>query len=98
MKTNMHSKFLIMTALMLVSACTVDVGGKKVVDTGGGKSTKVSYDFTEGTCNTGRHEFDSMEAMCAALQSSSINNNGCAPNLREAKFKESCPGTFNPQG
>ena len=75
---------MILSTVFLLAACS-----KKE------ETQKISYDYTENSCPTGRHEFESQEALCDGLKNDSLNNN-CARNLRYQEFKQKCPaGTWN---
>lgn len=54
-----------------------------------------SYQFQSNGCDTKKHEFASMNELCAAIQDEDLNS-GCAQNLRANYFKDHCPGTFIP--
>ena len=55
----------------------------------GGKSENMSYEYTVNGCETGKHEFDSKEAYCAALKDDALNH-GCASSLRQETFTNNC--------
>lgn len=81
----------ILSLMCLLGACSVDVGGNKVIDTGGGKSSDHSYELIENGCNTGKHSFSSQEAYCDGLKNDAANKY-CAHNLRYSTFRQNCPG------
>jgi len=60
---------------------------------GGGGKTSYEYTFAEGTCATGDMTFTSLQAMCTALQSDSVNS-GCALAARMSFFASHCSGAF----
>ncbi len=57
------------------------------------KSESKSYEFELNGCNTGKQTFESTEDYCAGLQDYN-RNRGCAYELREQAFKQSCAGEF----
>ncbi len=62
--------------------------------TGCGKDEQeYKYQYSYNGCDTGEHKFDSVDGLCASLQSDSANR-GCAESIREQSFKSQCPGTF----
>ena len=86
------------------SGGTTSTGG--ATGTGGGSSTggttstggatgtgSYHYEFTFNGCDTGKHTFSSLEAMCAGLESASLNG-GCALAARQQFFGDECTGTF----
>jgi hypothetical protein len=81
---------LVLGLAMLTAATACSIKKEEVKD---------SYDLTENSCPTGKHEFsgesseDVQRQLCAALQSDSANN-GCAAYSRAQYFKEKCPGVF----
>ena len=44
-------------------------------------------------CDTGKQVFSALDVMCAALESTSLNQ-GCALSARQTFFAENCTGTF----
>ena len=64
---------------------------------GAGAGYAYSYHFTEisgaGSCATGNQMFSTLAAMCAGLESDSLNHS-CALDARQAFFAEECPGEF----
>jgi hypothetical protein len=58
----------------------------------GGHET-FNYEFTENGCDTGSQDFDSLAAMCTALQSDAVNHS-CALAARMSFFASHCTGTF----
>ncbi len=77
--------------LAVVSFCFVGCAAEN-------KDLNDSYHLVENGCDTGKHDFSSSNAddlrnkVCSALQSSSVNNNGCALFMRKAEFGRRCPG------
>lgn len=71
-------------------------GGVGGAGTGTGSSA-YSYHFSEITgaasCATGQQMFATLAAMCAALQSDSVNQS-CALAARMTFFQQECPGVF----
>jgi hypothetical protein len=57
-----------------------------------GSSAK-TYDFTDNGCDTKEHSFDSIQAYCQGLTSTSLNQ-GCALGLRQDAFQRDCSGNF----
>jgi hypothetical protein len=60
---------------------------------GCGSNDSRNYTFSEGSCSTNTHNFDSQAAYCQGLESTSLNN-GCALDMREAAFARDCGGSF----
>jgi len=61
-----------------------------------GSSGKVDYNYSfseTGVCATGELTFTSLQAMCTALQTDSVNM-GCALAARKDFFTQHCTGTF----
>lgn len=48
-----------------------------------------SYDFTDNGCHTGKHEFSTVEEMCAALKNDALNKN-CAHYMRKLHYEAHC--------
>ncbi len=67
-----------------------------LVAAGCGSSGKVSYNyqFTSNGCDTGKHVFTSLAAMCTALQSDATNSSCALTNRQDFFASENCPGTF----
>lgn len=82
---------VISVAALFLVACSVDVGGKKILDTGGGKSAEYSYELSENGCSTGKREFSSQDAYCDGLRDDSGNSH-CATGMRYEEFRRSCSG------
>ncbi|WP_413290938.1 hypothetical protein [Bdellovibrio sp. HCB337] len=63
------------------------------------ESKKLSYQFNENGCDTGKKEFTSKQAYCAALEDNSANN-FCAESMRKTTFERECGAlpTPTPQG
>jgi hypothetical protein len=76
---------------LCLSACSAEIGGKKILDTGGGKKEELSYSYEYNGCQTGTQTFSSQEDLCNGLKDDSRNKH-CARNLRYERFKNECPG------
>jgi hypothetical protein len=59
----------------------------------GSSHTDYSYTFNDTACSTGDMMFTSLQAMCTALQSDSVNSS-CALAARTTFFMQHCTGTF----
>jgi hypothetical protein len=60
-----------------------------------GSSENLSYEIDQYGCKTGKHEFDSLQAYCDGLKSSSLNGGkGCAYEGRKQFFEAKCSGAF----
>lgn len=60
---------------------------------GGNGKTSYEYTFSETGCMTGDMTFTSLQEMCTALQSDSVNNS-CALVSRMSFFASHCTGAF----
>ena len=57
-------------------------------------SEELGYEMEFNDCNTGKHTFDSKEALCKGLQDRTLNK-GCAMRLRQDYHRErGCAGEF----
>jgi hypothetical protein len=83
-------KFLALAALFLLSA---SIGCGKTTETYEYGFTVNGVDGGAPGCDTGEQTFPSLVAMCAGLQSDSLNNN-CALSARQDFFGKNCTGTF----
>ncbi|HEY4185670.1 MAG TPA: hypothetical protein VGP07_11410 [Polyangia bacterium] len=72
-------------------------GGVTGAGGAGQGSTSYNYEFSElsgaNVCDTGQQNFTTLAAMCAGLESDSLNH-ACALAAREAFFGLHCTGTF----
>lgn len=59
---------------------------QKVVES---ESELYSYEFTSGTCTTGKKEFTTLDQACSSLLDESFNNH-CQKNKREALYNSNC--------
>ncbi|MBI1860444.1 MAG: hypothetical protein HYR96_05965 [Deltaproteobacteria bacterium] len=70
-------------------------GGAPTTTTTTTNTKSFKYEYEYNACNTGEHTFSSLDELCSALQSDSVNND-CALSLRKEGFKAwSCSGSFN---
>lgn len=53
------------------------------------ESELYSYEFTSGTCTTGKKEFTTLDQACSFLLDESFNNH-CQKNKREALYNSNC--------
>ena len=60
---------------------------------GGNGKTSYEYTFSDTGCATGDMTFTSLQQMCTALQSDSVNG-GCALTARMSFFASHCSGAF----
>jgi len=58
----------------------------------GGDSSSMSYSFSFNGCETGEHQFKSLEQYCTGLQDEQLNK-GCAVQSRKETYSEKCPST-----
>ena len=76
---------------------TAGAGGVTGAGGAGQGSTSYNYEFSEfsgaNVCDTGQQNFTTLAAMCAGLESDSLNH-ACALAAREAFFGLHCVGTF----
>lgn len=83
-------------ALFILTSCGDSEDSKK--DNGNNNysnSESYTYEFEYNGCNTGKHKFNSKEALCDGLKSQSLNDY-CALPLREEAFNnKGCSGTFS---
>ena len=83
----MKSRLLIGFATLVGLLASASCGG-------GGKSYDYTFsDATGAGCTTGDLTFTSLGAMCATLQSDSVNSN-CALASRMTFFAQKCTGQF----
>lgn len=61
----------------------------------GCSSEDLSYQYNVNGCDTGKQTFDSKEALCEGLRSSSRNKT-CALEERIDRFNKECGGNFTP--
>ena len=62
----------------------------------GVENQELTYQYNLNGCDTGSHQFPSLAAYCAGLESSSLNK-GCALSMREQFFQQKCVGmTWTP--
>src|SRR4051794_29871311 len=54
-----------------------------------------SYDSTEGSCATGKHEFGRKAEYCVSLTNEDLNH-GCALESRKRNYADSCGSDFAP--
>jgi hypothetical protein len=80
---------LVLAAALVLSACSLEVAGHKVLGGGENKSQNFSYELEQNGCKTGRHEFSSQDDYCNGLKNDALNNY-CAINLRYEEFKAKC--------
>lgn len=103
-----HSTLPLILATLFLAACGA---GDTKKETPGGDSTiqpvttteaKVSYQFAQNGCDTGKHEFKAHDKdaatklLCEGLQDEALNKS-CAPVLRKSFFESNCSGTFTPK-
>ena len=89
------NNLMVLMLLFAVASCgnSSDKKGNQMKSTDA-LNGPLSYSFVEGgerACKTGRHSFESKEAMCMALQNQDTNNS-CATLDRFRKFDNECTG------
>ncbi len=47
------------------------------------------YQYAENGCDTGEHDFASLEEYCRGLRDEDLNR-GCAPGLRQSAYQNRC--------
>lgn len=80
---------ILLLALCFLSACSVSVAGKNLVDTTP-STTDLSYEYESNGCKTDKHNFSSHDDFCDGLKNDSLNHY-CATDLRYDSFKRQCP-------
>lgn len=82
-------KSMLFAMAFVLSACSAEVAGHKVIDTGGQSKEDYSYEYTENGCPTQKQTFKSRNDYCNGLKDDQ-RNHYCARGLRYEAFKANC--------
>ncbi len=88
-------KLIFVTSFLALSACSIEAGGKKIAEVGGGgdnkKTESYSYQYVENGCDTGKITAGSQQERCDKLRDDA-SNQYCARSMHFEAFKAECPG------